>query len=72
MTESTPTNMTTQASDVVLLTVPEACDQLRISRWMFYRLIQTRRLETIKIGSRRLVRASAVRDLVARLEREGD
>jgi excisionase family DNA binding protein len=38
-----------------LLTVAEACAELRISRWTLYRLIQTRRLATIKIGSRRLV-----------------
>ena len=49
-----------------LLTVPEACDRLRISRWLFYRLVQQRRLSTVKIGNRRFV---AVADLQAFIER---
>jgi excisionase family DNA binding protein len=50
---------------VVLLTVPEACQQLRVSRWLFYQLVQQRRLPTVKIGSRRFV---AVADLQAFIE----
>lgn len=53
--------------DSTLLTVPEACQRLRISRWMFYRLLQRREIKTIKIGSRRLVPPSALADLVAQL-----
>ena len=51
----------------ILLTVPEACAVLRVSRWMLYRLIQTRQLNTVKIGRRRLVPAEEVRALLARL-----
>ena len=47
-------------STVALLTVDEACRQLRISRWSFYRLIQQRQLATIQIGRRRLVPRKAV------------
>jgi excisionase family DNA binding protein len=53
-----------------LLTVPEACATLRISRWMFYRLVQQRQLDTVKIGSRRLVPASAVTDLLSKLSEQ--
>ncbi|MCW2538729.1 MAG: DNA-binding protein excisionase family [Frankiales bacterium] len=52
-TQTTPAN-------VPLLTVAEACATLRISRWMFYRLVQQRQLRTVKIGSRRLVPPAAL------------
>jgi excisionase family DNA binding protein len=54
----------------VLLTVPEACNQLHISRWMLYRLIHTRQLTTIKLGRRRLVPQAAVTSLIDRLSQE--
>lgn len=51
-------------SVVRLLTVAEACRQLRVSRWMLYRLIQTRQLQTVKLGSRRLVPVDALNALI--------
>jgi len=54
----------------MLLTVPEACAQLHISRWMLYRLIHTRQLTTIKLGRRRLIPQTAVASLIERLARE--
>ncbi|SDI89824.1 DNA binding domain-containing protein, excisionase family [Frankineae bacterium MT45] len=59
------------ANQPLLLTVPEACAQLRISRWMFYRLVQARQLRTVKIGSRRLVRPEDVASLLEHLSTEG-
>jgi excisionase family DNA binding protein len=53
-----------------LLTVPEAAARLRISKWMLYNLIRSRRLRTIKIGDRRLVPVSAVHDFLTALEDE--
>jgi excisionase family DNA binding protein len=53
-----------------LLTVPEACDALRISKHSLYQLIRQRRLATIKIGTRRLIPAESLRDLVGALVRE--
>jgi excisionase family DNA binding protein len=53
-----------------LLTVPEAAARLRISKWMLYNLIRSRRLRTIKIGDRRLVPVAALRDFLAALEEE--
>lgn len=50
----------------LLLTVPETCAQLRISRWSFYRLVQRRQLTTIKIGGRRLVPTASLGDFIAR------
>jgi excisionase family DNA binding protein len=54
----------------VVLTVPEACAVLKISRWTLYQLIRTRQLETIKMGSRRCVPVSAIQALVERLRAE--
>lgn len=53
-----------------LLTVPEACASLRISRWTFYRLLQRRELETVKIGSARRVPVAAIRNFVDELRRQ--
>jgi len=38
-----------------LLTIPEAAQQLRISRWTIYQLIRNGELKTITIASRRFV-----------------
>jgi excisionase family DNA binding protein len=38
-----------------LLTIPEAADQLRISRWTIYQLIRNNQLKTLTIASRRFV-----------------
>jgi excisionase family DNA binding protein len=53
-----------------LLTVPEAAARLRISKWMLYNLIRSRKLRTVKIGDRRLVPVAALRDFLAALEDE--
>ena len=54
----------------VLLTVAEACAVLKISKWTLYQLIRSRRLETIRIGSRRMVPVDALHALVERLRAE--
>jgi excisionase family DNA binding protein len=38
-----------------LMTIDEARDRLRISRWSMYRLINDRQIKTITIGSRRFI-----------------
>jgi excisionase family DNA binding protein len=53
------------SNDLPLLTVPEAGQRLRVSRWTVNRLIQTRQLRTIKIGRRRLVPSEALTDFIA-------
>ena len=54
-----------------MLTVDEACQYLRISKWTLYRLIQAGKLKTLKIGSRRLVRQESLAELVDQLENAG-
>jgi excisionase family DNA binding protein len=53
-----------------LLTVQEAADWLRVSRWSVYNLIHTRQLRTIKIGRRRLVSRAALDECVAQLAKD--
>lgn len=38
-----------------LLTINEATEQLRISRWTIYHLIRTKELKTLTIASRRFI-----------------
>ena len=44
-----------------LLTVPEAAEELRISKWTIYKLIRANELKTLTIASRRFI---ATDDLV--------
>jgi excisionase family DNA binding protein len=63
--------MTTTGTELAvgrLLTVEEAADQLRISRWSVYNLIRANQLRTIKIGRRRLVTPAALTECIAMLE----
>jgi excisionase family DNA binding protein len=53
-----------------LLTVQEAADWLRVSRWSVYSLIHANQLRTIKIGRRRLVSVDALKECVALLARD--
>jgi excisionase family DNA binding protein len=55
----------------LLLTVPEACDALRISRWSLYQLINKRRLKTVRIDRRRLVAPADLAALIEELRAEG-
>ena len=58
------------AASPLLLTMAEASAQLRISKWMLYRLIQTRQLKTVTIGRRRFVPPSSLQTFVERLSHE--
>jgi len=55
----------------LLLTIPEACDALRISRWSLYQLINKRRLKTVRIDRRRLIAPADLAALVEQLRQEG-
>jgi len=55
-----------------LLTVAETCACLRISRWTFYRLVHTKQLRTIKIGSTRRVPTTAIAEFIADLSSHED
>lgn len=60
----------TSPSPPLLLTITEACEALRISRWQIYRLINDGRLRTVRINRRRLVALDDLQDLIEEL-REG-
>ncbi|MCP2245757.1 DNA binding domain-containing protein, excisionase family [Lentzea aerocolonigenes] len=49
-----------------LLTVLEACQVLRISRWTLYDLIRSRAIETIKIGRIRRIPISSISRYIRR------
>lgn len=49
-----------------LLTVTEAANQLRISRWTIYQLIRAKELKTLTIASRRFIASD---DLVEYINR---
>ena len=47
-------------SEPAVLTVDEAAERLRVSRWTVYNLIRSNQLRTVKIGRRRLVPVSSI------------
>ena len=47
-----------------LLTVQEAADRLRVSRWSVDNLIRSKQLRTVKIGRRRLVTPAALAECI--------
>lgn len=53
-----------------VLTIPEACAALKVSKWTIYQLIRSRQLGTMKIGSRRVVPLAAIEALIERLQAE--
>ena len=53
---------------VRLVTIQEAAERLRISRWSVYNLIRANQLRTIRIARRRLVTPVALTECIAMLE----
>ena len=53
-----------------MLSVAEACEHLRVSKWMLYRQINTGKLASVKVGSRRLIPVRAIKDFIRKLEEE--
>jgi len=53
-----------------LLTLTEACEFLRVSKWTVHRLIRSNQLETILIGRRRLVPRDAIDQFLTQLRQE--
>jgi excisionase family DNA binding protein len=54
-----------------LLTVKQACRRLMISRATLYKLMDSGKLSSIKIGTRRLIPMRAIPQLIDLLEQEG-
>lgn len=57
---------TSPATPDRLYSIPEAADALSIGRSALYGEIAAGRLRSVKVGRRRLVPSSAVRELIAR------
>lgn len=51
----------------IVLTVDEAAERLRVSRWTLYNLIRSNQLRTVKIGRRRLVPVDALTECLDQL-----
>ncbi|WP_084959566.1 helix-turn-helix domain-containing protein [Thermoactinospora rubra] len=51
----------------LVLTVDEAAERLRVSRWTLYTLIRSKQLRTIKIGRRRLVPVDSLTECIHNL-----
>ena len=56
----------------LLLSVEEAADQLRLGRTRTYELVKTRKIQSVKVGRRRLVVRSSLLDFVQALLVEQD
>lgn len=54
-----------------LMTVKQACRRLMISRSTVYKLMDSGKLSSIKIGARRLIPVRAIPQLIDLLEQEG-
>ncbi len=52
------------ARQIILLTVNEAAEALRLSRATVYRLFRQRKLRSVRIGCRRLVRVSELERII--------
>jgi excisionase family DNA binding protein len=64
----------TSTVEPALLTIPEACARLRISRATFYREVERGRIRTVPIGRgrNRRVTPDALTEYVRRLNEEAD
>ena len=60
----------TDEADLRLYTVPEVYGYLRISKWKLYTLIHSRKLQSVKIGSRRLIPRKALHLYLEQLDSE--
>lgn len=68
MTDTSTTTATGVDTAIArLMTIDEARDTLRISRWGIYRLINDRQLKTVTIGSRRFVAPQDLDDFMQQL-----
>lgn len=51
----------------LVLTVDEAAERLRVSRWTLYTLIRSNQLRSFKVGRRRLIEADALVECIKTL-----
>lgn len=53
-----------------LYTVDEAAEELRVSRWMIYRLLRSNELKSLTIASRRLITSDDLIDFINQQKEE--
>ena len=56
-----------QMDNQLLLSVEEAADVLRLGRTRIYELVMTKRIQSVKVGRRRLVVQTSLLDFVQKL-----
>jgi excisionase family DNA binding protein len=56
--------------DIVVYTVEEAAQVLKISRWKIFDLIRTNQLQSVKIGGLRRIPHTAIGEYITRLLEE--
>lgn len=56
--------------NIVVYTVEEAAQVLKISRWKIFELIRTNQLRSVKIGGLRRIPHVAIDEYIARLMKE--
>jgi excisionase family DNA binding protein len=56
-----------QMDNQLLLSVEEAADVLRLARTRIYELVMTRKIQSVKVGRRRLVVRTSLLDFVQTL-----
>ena len=66
----TNTNQGATRNAPKLLSINEACQALRISRWSIYQLINQRRIKTVRVLGRHLIAPQDLDDFVAHLRDE--
>jgi len=55
-------------SDITLLNMKQVMAYLNVSQWIYYKLINSRQLPTISLGSRKLVRLKALKEYLDSIE----
>jgi excisionase family DNA binding protein len=59
-----------QRAQHVSLTIPEACEHLRVSKHSIYRLLDERKLSSVRVLSRRLIPLEAIEQFIAHQQAE--
>ncbi len=56
------------ASEITLLNMKQVMSYLNVSQWIYYKLVNSRQLPTITLGSRKLVRLKALKEYLDSVE----
>ncbi|MCL2164841.1 MAG: helix-turn-helix domain-containing protein [Oscillospiraceae bacterium] len=56
--------------EITLLNMKQVMAYLNVSQWVYYKLVNSRQLPTVSLGSRRLVRLKSLKDYLNSVETE--